>query len=129
MSIPYLLLAIHSIKILFTTLHDNNKITSKNIIDFNNLGKILNTFQHRDDIRKTKKALILQSDSKFALAYSFTIYSWNIWIAKVLYLVKIYLVEENMEIQHVFMLQRILKPLCSKNSTQLLLSKTHLKDV
>jgi len=74
MSIPYLILAIHSIKILFT-IKNNNKITNKNIIGFNNLGKILNTFQHRDDISKTKKTLILQSDSKFALAYSFTIHS------------------------------------------------------
>jgi hypothetical protein len=72
MSISYLILAIHSIKILFTI--KNNKNTNKNIIGFNNLGKILNTFQHRDDISKSKKTLILQRDSKFALAYSFTIH-------------------------------------------------------
>jgi hypothetical protein len=40
MSISYLLLAINSIKIIFTLLHDNNKITNKNTIGFSKLGNI-----------------------------------------------------------------------------------------
>jgi len=67
MSIPYLLLAINSIKIIFTLLHDNNKITNKNTIGFNELGNILDTFQHRDDIIKTQKNIDIAKQFQICL--------------------------------------------------------------
>jgi hypothetical protein len=53
MYISYLLLAINSIKIIFTLLHDNNKITNKNTIAFNELENI--AWKYKDDISKTQK--------------------------------------------------------------------------
>jgi hypothetical protein len=43
------------VKTPFTTIENNNKITTKCMMGFSKLGRTLNTFQHRDDASTTQK--------------------------------------------------------------------------
>ncbi len=101
MPTPCLFITIHLVKIPFTTFRGDNKITTKSILGFSKVEKTLNTFsEHTYDASKTQKIPILQNSFKFALTLvleTFKLPRFYTQLGSIL-------VGENMEIQHVLIL-------------------------
>jgi hypothetical protein len=117
---PYMISwSVHLLLLCFTFFDNNNKITYKNVLNMSKLGQALNKFHHGNNTCQSQEHFNITKQLQTYFNYVMGCLFIKHLITTILYYLKIHFASENIEIQCVFILPRIFKAFCSKNSPSL----------